>query len=111
METIAIISLLHDICKIGFYKVSTRNVKDEKGKWIQVPYYEVDDKLPIFHSCKSVIMLQQIIKLTDDEILAIASHMGLSEPKEHYTTISRAFEQCPLALHLHIADMKATYLK
>jgi len=109
-ETIALVSLFHDICKIGYYKVEMRNAKDDKGKWVQVPYYTVDDKLPINHACKSVIMLQQVIKLNNDEILAIASHMGLSEPKENYSTISKAFTECHLALHLHLSDMKSTYI-
>lgn len=32
-ETIAIVSLLHDICKTNFYKKGTRNVK-ENGQWV-----------------------------------------------------------------------------
>ena len=31
-ESIALVSLLHDVCKIGCYKPSTRNVKGEDGK-------------------------------------------------------------------------------
>lgn len=38
-ETIAIVSLLHDLCKIGYYKVEYRNVKDANGVWNRVPYY------------------------------------------------------------------------
>ena len=53
-ETIAIVSLLHDICKVNFYKESTRNVKDENGVWQKVPYFEIDDKLPYGHGEKSV---------------------------------------------------------
>ena len=48
LETITIVALFHDICKTGFYTVTTRNVKDDKtGKWHQEPYYTVDDKFPI----------------------------------------------------------------
>ena len=36
-ESIAIVALLHDLCKIGCYKKGTRNVKDESGKWQTVP--------------------------------------------------------------------------
>ena len=32
-ESIALVALLHDVCKIGCYKPSTRNVKGEDGKW------------------------------------------------------------------------------
>ncbi|MEG0592666.1 MAG: hydrolase, partial [Coprobacillus sp.] len=38
-ESIAIVALLHDMCKIDCYKKGTRNVK-ENGQWIQVPTYE-----------------------------------------------------------------------
>ena len=31
-ESIAIVALLHDLCKIGCYKKGTRNVKDESGQ-------------------------------------------------------------------------------
>ena len=41
MESVAIIALLHDVCKVDFYKTEYRNVKVE-GQWIQVPYYSVD---------------------------------------------------------------------
>ena len=33
-ESVAIVSLLHDVCKIGSYKAGTRNVKNEvTGQW------------------------------------------------------------------------------
>ena len=45
-DTIILVSLLHDICKIGFYTMSMRNVK--KGNaWVCEPYYTVDDKTPL----------------------------------------------------------------
>ena len=34
-ESIAIVALLHDLCKINCYKKGTRNVK-ENGQWIQL---------------------------------------------------------------------------
>jgi hypothetical protein len=108
-ESIAIVALFHDLCKTGFYEVSTRNTKDEKGKWIQVPYYTVNDLLPIGHSEKSIIMILQFMKLTDDEIMAINAHMGGWDKRDN--VVSNTFGMCPLAVHLHIADLKATYLK
>ena len=32
-ETVALVSLLHDVCKANFYKKGTRNVK-ENGQWV-----------------------------------------------------------------------------
>ena len=48
-ETIAIITLFHDLCKVNFYKKGTRNVKDENGKWFAKEVYEVSEKIPLGH--------------------------------------------------------------
>ncbi len=72
-ETIAIVALLHDICKINVYKESTRN-KKVNDKWIQVPYYEFEDKLPFGHGEKSVYILQSYFHLTREEAFAIRYH-------------------------------------
>ena len=37
-ETVAVCGLLHDLCKIDFYKQDYRNVK-ENGEWIKKPYF------------------------------------------------------------------------
>ena len=52
-ESFAICALLHDLCKAQFYKISTRNVKnDETGQWERKPYYTVDDAFPFGHGEK-----------------------------------------------------------
>ena len=52
-ESYAICGLLHDLCKANFYKVSTRNVKnDATGQWEKVPFYQVADQLPYGHGEK-----------------------------------------------------------
>ena len=109
-DTIKIAALLHDICKVNFYKVSYRNAKNELGVWEKVPYYTIEDTIPYGHGEKSVIMITEYIKLTVEEKYAIRWHMGLSEPKEQYTTIGNAFTRYPLALMLFEADLEATYL-
>ena len=108
-ETIIIASLLHDICKLNFYKVDYRNAKNEKGEWEKVPYYTVDDTIPYGHGEKSVMMLTEYIKLTNEEKYAIRWHMGFTEPKEVYGTLGQAFKKYPLALLLFEADLEATY--
>jgi HD superfamily phosphohydrolase YqeK len=110
-ESIAVVALLHDICKMHYYKEEMRNTKDENGKWIQVPFYTVEDQLPLGHGEKSVFLIKEFIDLSLEEVMAIRWHMGLSEPKENYNYISKAFSEFPLALYLHIADMKAIYIK
>ena len=108
-ETIAIVSLLHDLCKVNVYRVSTRNVKDSvTGHWKQVPYYEFDDNLPYGHGEKSVYVISGFMRLTREEAFAIRYHMGFSN-EDDARNVGRAFELFPLALALSIADTEATY--
>ena len=106
-ETIALVALLHDVCKVNVYKQSTRN-KKVNGEWIQVPYYEFEDKMPYGHGEKSVYMISPYIKLTREEAFAIRYHMGFSndDPKNN---VGYSFEHYPLAFALSTADMEATY--
>ena len=108
-DTLKIIALLHDICKVNFYKVDYRNAKNAHGDWERVPYYTVDDTIPYGHGEKSVMMLTEYIKLTSEEKYCIRWHMGFTEPKEQYGTISLAYKKYPLALLLHEADLETTY--
>ena len=108
-DTIIISALLHDICKVNFYKTDYRNAKNARGEWEKVPYYTVDDKIPYGHGEKSVMMLTEYIKLTNEEKYAIRWHMGFTEPKELYGTLGEAFKKYPIALLLHEADLEATY--
>ena len=108
-DTLIISALLHDICKVNFYKVDYRNAKNERGEWEKVPYYTVDDTIPYGHGEKSVMMITEYIKLTPEEKYAIRWHMGFTEPKELYNTIGAAYKRYPLALLLHEADLESSY--
>lgn len=108
-ESIILIALLHDICKVNFYKVDYRNAKNALGVWEKVSYYTVDDTIPYGHGEKSVMMITEYIKLTSEEKYAIRWHMGYTEPKELYGTIGEAYKKYPIALLMHEADLEATY--
>lgn len=107
-ESIAIVALLHDLCKINVYKKGFRNVKDEKGVWQRVDTYEFDDKLPYGHGEKSVYIITGYMKLTREEAFAIRYHMGYSSTEDP-RNVSAAFEMFPLAFALSTADSEATY--
>lgn len=109
-ESFIIVALLHDLCKTYFYVVDYRNKKNEAGVWERVPYYKVDDRIPYGHGEKSVMMIEEYIKLTAAERYAIRWHMGWSEPKESYNALGNAMGKYPLVLALHEADQEATYL-
>ena len=108
-ESIAIVSLLHDLCKIGIYKKGFRNVKDEKGQWQRVDTFEYDDQLPYGHGEKSVYIISGYMKLTREEAFAIRYHMGYSSEREDPRNVSASFEMFPLAFAVHVADSEATY--
>ena len=109
-ESLIIMALLHDICKVNYYKVDYRNAKNQTtGEWERVPYYTIDDTIPYGHGEKSVMMLTEYIKLTNEEKYAIRWHMGFTEPKENYQALSVALKKYPITLLLHEADLEATY--
>ena len=108
-ESIAIVALLHDLCKIGCYKKSFRNVKNEAtGQWEKVPSYTFDDPLPYGHGEKSVYIANGFIRLTREEAMAIRWHMGFSGTEDS-RTVGQAFQKYPLAFALATADMEASY--
>lgn len=108
-ESIAIVALLHDVCKVNFYNVGTRNVKNEEGRWEAVPYYTVDDALPYGHGEKSVYIVSGYMRLTRDEAFAIRYHMGFSADKDNAANVGKAMEMFPLAFFLNCADTEAAY--
>ena len=107
-ESVAIVALLHDLCKIGCYKAGTRNVKGPDGKWQSVPTFFFEDPLPYGHGEKSVYIISGFLRLTREEAMAIRWHMGFSG-SEDPRTIGQALQQYPLAFALSVADMEASY--
>lgn len=108
-ETVAVVALLHDLCKIGCYRPGTRNVKnDATGQWEKVPTFTFDDPLPYGHGEKSVYIISGFMRLTREEAMAIRWHMGFSG-MEDKNMVGRALEKYPLAFALSVADMEATY--
>jgi hypothetical protein len=75
-ESFAICGLLHDVCKAQFYKVSSRNVKNEEtGAWEKQPYFSVEDCFPYGHGEKSVFLIERFLRLKTSEAMAIRWHM------------------------------------
>ena len=111
-ETIAIVSLLHDLCKVNFYTVDYRNAKNADGVWEKVPYYTISDSMPYGHGEKSVYIISGYLygenRLSREEAFAIRYHMGFSG-NEDKNSLGRALEMYPLAFALSVADMEASY--
>lgn len=108
-DTIKIVGLLHDICKVGTYETYSKNVKDVRGQWTSVLAYRYKkSNLPYGHGEKSVFMISQFIKLSKEEALAIRWHMGAYEPKELYNELGEAQSLYPLVILVNTADLLAT---
>ena len=107
-ETVAVVALLHDLCKIGCYKPGVRNVKGPDGKWKQVPTYQFDDPMPYGHGEKSVYIVNGYLRLSREEAFAIRYHMGFSGDEDR-RTVGKAFQMFPLAFALNVADCEASY--
>ncbi len=103
-QTLAIVALLHDVCKTDQY---IRQETDGKET-----YAYNEDAFPAGHGEKSVFIIQRFMNLTDAEILAIRWHMGAFDEavKGGCRDINAAYEKSKLAVCLHIADMEATYI-
>lgn len=113
-ESFAICALLHDLCKAQFYKVSTRNVKNENtGAWEKQPYYSIEDSFPYGHGEKSVFLIERFMRLKTSEAVAIRWHMGGFDEAARGGSfaISQAYDRYPLAVKLHLADLESTYLR
>lgn len=128
-ETLAVVALLHDICKTNFYETDMRNQKtydpekvkaaaswqvkkDNAGQfiWESVPFYTVNDKNPYGHGEKSVMMIEEFMKLTMEERYAIRWHMGMGDcTYSEIQAFNASCEKFPLVLLLHMADQEASH--
>ncbi len=109
-ESIAIIALLHDVCKVNTYTVDYRNQKID-GQWVQVPYFAYNNPLPYGHGEKSVYIISGFMKLTREEAMAINWHMGAFDPRNQGSTdLYEAMKRYPIVVLTHVSDLEASYL-
>ena len=108
-DSVIMMALLHDICKTHFYGTSTRNVKNETtGRWEKVPFYTVNDMMPLGHGPKSAMIIKQYTTLTSQELYAIWHHMGMNGNYENDNAVGKSIEMYPAVLALQTADMMAS---
>lgn len=97
-ESLYIVGLLHDLCKCNSYVYN-----EETDQW------EYNNNITINgHGELSVILAQQFIQLTEEEILCIRWHMGAYDDKKNWNILGKAIEKCPNVLYTHTADMIAS---
>ena len=106
-ESMIIMALLHDLCKTNFYAVVMKWRKDKNNKWEQYETFEVDDKVPYGHGEKSVMMIEEYMKLQPVERYAIRWHMGYTEADS--LSMNNAIDKYPMIWALHFADTQASH--
>lgn len=112
-ETVAIIALLHDVCKVGCYRLETKRRKNpETGRWEDYEGYTYKDPLPLGHGEKSLYMIQRHMDLLPEEALAIRWHMGAYDDaaKTDNRALSAAMTASPWVWRLQEADMCAAWI-
>lgn len=108
-ESVRIIALFHDLCKVNMYSTEKRNRKNAEGKWESYDAYAFKEKFAFGgHGSKSMYIVMHYIKLKPEEAVSINCHMGAfgDNPQD----VSRAFEQFPIAWICHVADEAASFL-
>lgn len=96
-----VIGFFHDLCKVDKYQMREGMLRPE--------YEYADCPLP-GHAEKSIILAQQLVPLTDEEIMCIRYHMGAYE-KDEWDYYDRAIRKYPNVLYTHMADMIASKIK
>lgn len=99
-----LIGMMHDLCKIDQYR--KLNEPDEKGR-----LYVWNDTPIKGHGEKSVILLSQLMDLTEEETECIRWHMGAFDEKENWQCFTDAIKKFPNVLWTHQADMIASHIK
>lgn len=111
VESIAIAALFHDFCKTKLYHKAERWKKDENGRWVSYPGYELQDEFPFGHGEKSCVIIGWFMRLRQEELLAIRWHMGMFEMTEQGSGTRYAYraamEKTPLVVLIQAADMLA----
>lgn len=111
-ETVAILALLHDVCKVGVYHQTDLFKAAAEGKLDTMAPYEFRDPIPLGHGEKSLYLIQRHMDLDPWEALAIRWHMGAYDnaAKGDGRALSEAMAASPWVWRLHQADMCAAWV-
>ena len=91
-----IVGMFHDLCKCEFYEPKPDEVGYNFKRELVIPG----------HGERSVIMLQSLIRLTDEELACIRWHMGAYETDTRlWNCYGLAVKLYPNVLWTHTADM------
>ena len=113
VETVAILGLLHDVCKADVYHQETKRRKNpDTGKWEDCMGYTFRDPFPLGHGEKSLYLITRHMALTEEEAMAIRWHMGAYDDavKGGSRSMTEAMNMTPWVWRLQEADMCAAWI-
>lgn len=110
-DSMALISLVHDWCKIGLYEPFQKNVKNEEtGKWEkQLAYRQNQTGAPLGHGATSMFLATRFFtSLSLEESCAIRWHMGeYNVANNEMNELHKANHSFPLVYAIQFADRLA----
>ena len=114
-DRLTLAAILHDLCKVNYYevgKVFDKEYKNETNRWREMEVWTVEDKIPLGHGEKSVILAVRFLNLSTEEMSAIRWHMAWSDQGVHSFYPSGApfkdsLNKYPLLKLLMLADAQA----
>lgn len=111
-ETVAILGLLHDVCKADVYHKADPFKAAIEGRLATMAPYEFRDPFPLGHGEKSLFLLTRHMALTEEEALAIRWHMGAYDDavKGGSRSMNEAMNLTPWVWRLQEADMCAAWI-
>lgn len=100
-----IVGMFHDLCKCDNYKcLKPDDIHPEA--WVYS-----DGQLLTGHGEKSVIMLQQFVCLTEEEMLCVRWHMGAFDSEKNWNAYGQSITKYQNVLWTHTADMMAARIQ
>ncbi len=117
-ETVIITALLHDLCKVNFYVMEKKNVREgskinaygsEVANWVEKEVWTVHDSFPVGHGEKSCFYIQSYIRLTDEEYAMIRLHMG-SDRNGYPDPFTETANLYPGVIAIHTSDIEAAFI-
>lgn len=110
-----LVGIFHDLCKIDLYRHPVKDtiyISGEKQSiFDELSWEHNPNTLLKGHSDKSVMLLSQFYKLTEEEVLCIRYHMGAFTDKSEWNDYTRAVNLYPNVLWTHQADMLASHVE
>ena len=111
-ETVALLGLLHDVCKADVYHQTDPFKAAMEGKLATMAPYEFRDPFPLGHGEKSLFLITRHMALTEEEALAIRWHMGAYDDavKGGSRSMTEAMNLSTWVWRLQEADMCAAWI-